>query len=123
MKRFAVGLKAETHRQVASGGGLETLLVLLAVSDLAGSARSANRSRNNGRGRRRGNRRHRKRGELRNGETQIHGQRLPHESFIRKRERKNGKQSMANKLAVQSKARVGIGRRVNCARRTYFSDC
>ena len=55
----------------ASGGGLETLLVLLAVSDLAGSAHSL--SLNHGVGRRRGNGRHRHdAGANRDGERQTH---------------------------------------------------
>jgi hypothetical protein len=62
----------------ASGGGLETLLVLLAVSTLAGSARSLNR--NNSGGRRLRNGRHR--GALRDGERQTHEKRIAHEPGI-----------------------------------------
>jgi len=62
----------------ASGGGLETLLVLLAVSTLAGSARSLNR--NNSGGRRLRNGRHR--GTLRDGERQTHEKRIAHEPGI-----------------------------------------
>lgn len=62
-------MKKPTAR-FASGGGFETLLVLLAVSNLAGSACSLNRNNSGGRRRLR-NRRHR--GALRNGERQTHG--------------------------------------------------
>jgi len=58
----------------ASGSGLETLLILLAVSALAGSARSFNLNNGSGRGRR--NSGHRplgdQRGALRDGERQTH---------------------------------------------------
>ena len=62
-------MKKPTAR-FASGGGLETLLVLLAVSTLAGSARSL--SLNNNGGRRRGNGRHRRHEGHRDGERQTH---------------------------------------------------
>ena len=65
----------------ASGGGLETLLVLLAVSTLAGSARSLNR--NNSGGRRLRNGRHR--GALRDGERQTHNKRIAQEGAITKK--------------------------------------
>jgi hypothetical protein len=62
----------------ASGGGLETLLVLLAVSALAGSARSLNLNNGSGRGRR--NSAHRPLGDqsgaLRDGERQTHDKRI-----------------------------------------------
>jgi hypothetical protein len=65
------GVKEKPTARFASGGGFETLLVLLAVSDLAGSARS--HSLNNGGGRRRGNGRHRHdAGANRDGERQTH---------------------------------------------------
>ena len=58
----------------ASGGGLETLLIVLAVSALAGSARSLNLNNGSGRGRRHAG--HRplsdQRGALRDGERQTH---------------------------------------------------
>jgi hypothetical protein len=62
----------------ASGGGFETLLVLLAVSTLAGSACSLNR--NNSGGRRFRNGRHR--GALRDGERQTHGKSIAQEPAI-----------------------------------------
>ena len=64
----------------ASGGGFETLLVLLAVSTLAGSACSLNR--NNSGGRRLGNGRHR---ALRDGERQIHNESIAQEPAITKK--------------------------------------
>ena len=60
----------EPTARFASGGGLETLLVLLAVSDLARSARSL--SLNNHGGRRLGNGRHRHAGANRDGERRTH---------------------------------------------------
>jgi len=70
-------MKKPTAR-FASGGGLETLLVLLAVSTLAGSARSLNR--NNSGGRRLRNGRHR--GALRDGERQTHVESIAQEPAI-----------------------------------------
>ena len=70
-------MKKPTAR-FASGGGFETLLVLLAVSNLAGSACSLNR--NNSGGRRLRNRRHR--GALRKGERQTHGKSIAQEPAI-----------------------------------------
>ena len=70
-------MKKPTAR-FASGGGLETLLVLLAVSTLAGSACSLNR--NNSGGRRLRNGRHR--GALRDGERQTHGESIAQEPAI-----------------------------------------
>ena len=58
---------------------METLLVLLAVSTLAGSARSLNR--NNSGGRRLGDGRHR---ALRDGERQIHNESIAQEPAITK---------------------------------------
>ena len=61
----------------ASGGGLETLLVLLAVSALAGSARSLDLNNRSGHG----NSGHRslrdQRGALRDGSRQTHEERIP----------------------------------------------
>jgi len=70
-------MKKPTAR-FASGGGLETLLVLLAVSTLAGSACSLNR--NNSGERRLRNGRHR--GALRDGERQIHNESIAQEPAI-----------------------------------------
>ena len=62
----------------APGGGLETLLILLAVSALAGSARSLNLNNGSGRGRR--NSGHRpfgdQSGALRDGQRQTHEKRI-----------------------------------------------
>ena len=52
LERLWRGLKEETHRQVASGGGLETFASWLAVSPRAGSGHSRlSRSRGNRHGR------------------------------------------------------------------------
>src|SRR5258708_10557015 len=65
------GVKEKPTARFASGGGFETLLVLLAVSDLAGSAHSLGL--NNAGGHRRGNGRHRHdAGANRDGEKQTH---------------------------------------------------
>jgi hypothetical protein len=69
-------MKKPTAR-FASGGGLETLLVLLAVSTLAGSAYSLNRNNSGGR---RLNGRHR--GALRDGERQTHEESIAQEPAI-----------------------------------------
>jgi len=70
-------MKKPTAR-FASGGGLETLLILLAVSALAGSDRSLNLNNRGGRGRRSAG--HGPLGDqcgaLRNGEIQTHGKRI-----------------------------------------------
>src|SRR5882762_6623027 len=85
------GLKEKPTAKFASGGGLETLLFLLAVSDLAGSAASL--SRNNSGGRRHGNGRHR--GALRNGERQTHK-----ESLTLKKCRRQAKNSSVSARAA-----------------------
>src|SRR5258708_34352332 len=71
LERLEWAEKKKPTARFASGGGLETLLVLLAVSDLAGSARSL--SLNNDGGLRRGGGRHRHdAGANRDGERQTH---------------------------------------------------
>src|SRR5258705_11368985 len=72
LERLEWAQKKKPTARFASGGGLETLLVLLAVSDLAGSARSLSLNNHGGRGRL-GNGRHRHdAGANRDGERQTH---------------------------------------------------
>src|ERR1700722_13591670 len=82
------GEKKKPTARFASGGGFETLLVLLAVSDLAGSARSL--SLNNGGGRRRVHGRHRHdAGANRDGERQTHAMENSTECSPRKRAKRS----------------------------------
>src|SRR5882757_361343 len=92
------GLKEKPTARFASGGGLETLLFLLAVSDLAGSAASL--SRNNSGGCRHGDGRHR--GALRNGERQTHEESLTLKNCRCKGKNSNVSASAAAKGSVRS---------------------
>src|SRR5258708_19008550 len=92
------GLKEKPTARFASGGGLETLLFLLAVSDLAGSAASL--SRNNSGGRHHGGRHQ---GALRNGERQTHEESLTLKNFRCKGKNSNVSARAAAKGSVRSR--------------------